>query len=75
MIQYITLRFNELDHFPQCLHRQHLRLTKGVDFRSPHKRELLQLDIRINIRGSLSIGPESNDSEQRTVTETPTLLL
>ena len=31
VIQDIALRFDELDHLPQRLHRQHFRLAKRID--------------------------------------------
>ncbi len=61
VIQNITLRFNELDHLPQRLHSQHLRLSERINLQSPHKRELLQLETGFPIWRSLSVGAEGND--------------
>ena len=61
VIQNITLWFNELDHLPQRLHRQHLRLSERINLQSPHKGELLQLKTGFTVRRSLSIGAEGYD--------------
>lgn len=61
MVQDITLRFNELDHLPQRLHRQHLRLAKRISLESPYKRELLELEIGFTVRRGLSVGAEGNN--------------
>ena len=61
MIQNITFRFNKLDHLPQRLHGQHLRLAKRVNLCSPHERELLELGVGFTLNRSLPIGAKGND--------------
>ena len=61
VIQDIALWFDELDHLPQRLHRQHFRVAKRINLQSSHKGELLQLESRFTFGRSLPIGAKGDD--------------